>query len=265
MATVTVTVMPTRTMGTEPPAATTTTTTTLQMMWLASPTLPVGGYSYSEGLESAVAHAAPLGVADEAGVQAWLLNQLALSWARSEARVMLDALAATRAGQWSELQALNDWVLQTRETHELRRQTEQMGRSLALWWQQACRDGGWPGLPPTPSPPPLQGLLPMLAPAPTWPVMWGVVAACTAALPEQALQAFGFGWAEAQTQAAIKATPLGQTAGQRVLAALVQALPAHCEAVLQAARSGLPRQSFSPVLAILSSRHETQFTRIFRS
>ena len=64
-------------------------------------------------------------------------------------------------------------------------------------------------------------------------------------------------------QAAIKAVPLGQSAGQRLLGALAEALPALVDAAL-----GMPdgaRQSFSPMLAILSARHESQYTRLFRS
>ncbi|MDZ7812869.1 MAG: urease accessory UreF family protein [Ideonella sp.] len=231
----------------------------MRLMWLASPTLPVGGYSYSEGLEPALAAVAHTGLRDEASVQTWLLNQLHLSWARSEAPLMLAALAAWRCSDLARLKALNDWCLQTRESAELRRQSEQMGRSLAVWLAQAQADGIWPQWPVALEQTPTQAL----APAPTWPVMFAAAAACAEASPQDAVTAFGFGWAEAQAQAAIKTTPLGQTAGQRVLAALVAALPAAAQAALQV--KDAQRQCFSPALAILSAQHETQYTRIFRS
>ena len=79
----------------------------------------------------------------------------------------------------------------------------------------------------------------------------------------QALHAHLFGWAENLVQAALKAVPLGQLAGQRILQALVERMPA-----LVAAALALPEddwQAFSPMLAIASAQHETQYSRLFRS
>jgi urease accessory protein len=64
-------------------------------------------------------------------------------------------------------------------------------------------------------------------------------------------------------QAAIKSVPLGQSAGQRILQGLVNEIPAAIEATM--ALSDGQRQAFTPMLAILSSRHETQYSRLFRS
>jgi urease accessory protein len=77
------------------------------------------------------------------------------------------------------------------------------------------------------------------------------------------LQTYAFGWAENMVQAALKSIPLGQNSGQRVLLALAQNIS---EAVSQAlATTDETRQVFSPVLAILSAQHETQYSRLFRS
>ena len=102
----------------------------LWLMQLASPALPVGGFSYSEGLEAAVEHGM---VSDETSAQAWLIDQLHLVQARSELPVLAQAMNAWRTLDKAGLQQLNDWVLQTRETFEMRLQTEQMGRSLLIW------------------------------------------------------------------------------------------------------------------------------------
>jgi len=67
----------------------------LQLMWLASPALPVGGFSYSEGLEAAVEAGR---VQDEAGVRGWLLDQLALGLACCELPLVAQALAAWPSG-----------------------------------------------------------------------------------------------------------------------------------------------------------------------
>src|SRR5689334_3261392 len=119
--TITITAMVTA-MGTESGDA----GTLLQLIWLASPALPVGGFSYSEGLEAAVETGS---VSTEASAGNWLLDQLALGLARADLPVLASAFRAWQAGDSHRLRALNDWFLQTRETSELKLQAEQMGRS----------------------------------------------------------------------------------------------------------------------------------------
>ena len=104
--------------------------TRLQLMWLASPALPVGGFSYSEGLEAAVEAGL---VHDEATAAGWLSQQLPLTLARSDAAALAEACRAWAAHDEAAVRALNAWVSQTRETAELRLQAEQMGRSLLEW------------------------------------------------------------------------------------------------------------------------------------
>ncbi|MFT3817594.1 MAG: urease accessory UreF family protein [Rubrivivax sp.] len=230
-----------------PPAA------LLQLIWLASPALPVGGFSYSEGLEAAVDAGL---AADEAHAQQWLLDQLMLAQARSELPAMAAAFRAWQAPDLARIAALNAWLLATRESAELRRQAEQMGRSLADWLRQrAAADGGEHDA--------RVAHLAALRPAPAWPLVFALAAARSGADLRGALLAMAFGWAENQVQAAVKAVPLGQSAGQRMLAALVQAIPAAVDEALALDDDG--RQAFSPELAILSARHEAQYSRLFRS
>ena len=220
----------------------------LQLMQLASPALPVGGFSYSEGLEASVEAGL---VGDETQAGDWLIDQLHLSLARADLAVLAQALPAWHSGNLERLRELNDWVQRTRESAELRQQTQQMGRSLAEWLKNR-------------QPPDARvAQLAALPPAPTWPLAFGLAAAQTGALARDVLLAFGFGWAENMVQAAMRAVPLGQSAAQRMLARLIEALPG---AVQQAAE--LPddqRQAFTPMLAILSAQHETQYSRLFRS
>ena len=75
--------------------------------------------------------------------------------------------------------------------------------------------------------------------------------------------AFTFGWAENMVGAAVKSVPLGQSAGQRILATLANDIPAAVDYAI--ALQDSQRQAFSPMLAILSSQHETQYSRLFRS
>ena len=222
-------------------------TALMMLMQLASPALPVGGFSYSEGLEAAVEHGL---VHDEASAQTWLIDQLLLVQARSDLAVLAQAMAAWAQPDVPRLQQLNDWLLQTRETHEMRLQTEQMGRSLVDWLRnQAQADAARLSI--------------CTALPPTWPLAFALALHTHQAPVRDGLLASAFGWAENMVQAALKSVPLGQRSGQRILAALSAAIP---EAVSHAMGLGDDdRQAFAPRLAILSARHETQYSRLFRS
>ena len=252
-------------MGTTTAAATTTTGMTthtamatevpstpalLQLIWLASPALPVGGFSYSEGLEAAIDHGL---VHDEASCTQWLLEQLLLTQARGDLAAIAQAVPAWQAMDRPRLQALNAWVLATRESSEMRLQTEQMGRSLLEWLRSLQ----------THSPVHPEALQCLAALSPSWPLAYALALAGSQAPLEHALQACAFGWAENMTQAALKAVPLGQSSGQRMLAALARTIPEAVQTALSLTDE--TRQAFSPMLAILSSRHETQYSRLFRS
>ena len=222
-------------------------TSLLQLIWLASPALPVGGFSYSEGLEAGVDRA---GVATESIAADWLSDQLHLSLARGDLAVIAQAIPALRHKDLVRVKALNDWVLQTRETSELRLQAEQMGRSLLEWLRN--HEGA--------SAPHIAACAAL---QPTYPVAYALAASQTAAGVRDCLLAYAFGWAENMMQAALKSVPLGQSAGQRILARLSRDIPGAVESAMR-----LPddqRQAFSPMLAILSSQHETQYSRLFRS
>jgi len=246
MATTTITTMATATDTTSEAA----TPGLLRLLWLASPALPVGGFSYSEGLEAAIEAG---WVNNEATAAQWLIDQLHLGQARSDLAVVAQALPAWAHADHARLHQLNDWVLHTRETQELRLQAEQMGRSLLEWARSLGPLGE--GL--------HEALQAAALPQPTWPVAWAGVAARSGASPRDCLHSLAFGWAENGVQAAIKAVPLGQGSGQRMLAQLAREIPAAVAHAL-----GLrddQRQAFTPGLAILSARHETQYSRLFRS
>ncbi|MSQ65286.1 MAG: urease accessory protein UreF [Limnohabitans sp.] len=219
----------------------------LWLMQLASPTLPVGGFSYSEGLEAAVEHGL---VTDEKTAQHWLTDQLHLVQSRSELPVVAQAMAAWHNRDTARLQQLNDWIMQTRESFEMRLQTEQMGRSLLIWLRnhhavveadmQYCES-----LPPT------------------WPLVFALALNTQSIDIREGLLACAFAWAENMVQAAIKSVPLGQLSGQRMLAALSTEIPLAVEHALSLPHN--QQQSFTPRLAVLSARHETQYSRLFRS
>lgn len=222
----------------------------LQILWLASPALPVGGFSYSEGLEAAVDAGQ---VHDEASAAVWLTDQLHLSLARADLAVVAQAIPAWQQGDLARIHALNAWVLQTRETFEFRLQTEQMGRSMLEWSRNLGELGA--------------GVFQRLRAARLDPASYPVAMACAAAITDatarDSLIGFAFGWAENMVQAAIKSVPLGQSAGQRMLARLAQDIPAAVDHALTLTDD--TRQAFAPLLAIQSARHESQYSRLFRS
>lgn len=222
----------------------------LQLMWLASPALPIGGFSYSEGLEAGV-NAALVG--NEAQAADWIDQQLQLSQARGDMAVLAQAMQAWQRDERARIVALNAWVLQTRESSELRLQTEQMGRSLVAWLQNRYTDDAQA----------LALVHWLAAEDASYPLAFALAAHLAGAGARDALLAYAFGWAENMVQAAIKSVPLGQSAGQRILARLAQAIPGAADHAL--ALGDDQRQAFSPMLAILSARHEHQYSRLFRS
>ena len=216
----------------------------LQLIWLASPALPIGGFSYSEGLEAGVEWA---GLATETIASDWLVDQLHLSLARGDLAIVAQSIAAWRDNDALRLKALNAWVLQTRESAEFRLQTEQMGRSFVAWLKLHHGDVA-------------EAFNDMLI---TYPVAFSFAASRTEASVRDACLAFAFGWAENMTGAAVKCVPLGQSAGQRMLGRLAAEIPHAVDHAITL--SDDERQAFSPMLAVLSARHETQYSRLFRS
>ena len=219
----------------------------LQLMWLASPALPIGGFSYSECFEAAVDTGL---VATEADAALWLLDQLHISLSRADLAVIAQAVPAWQNADHARIAALNAWVLQTRESSELRAQTEQMGRSLLEWLRNHT----------TASSAQIETLAAL---QPTYPLAFALAASSTGAALRDCLLSYAFGWAENMVQAAIKSVPLGQSAGQRILSALSAEIPIAIDHALALADS--ERQAFSPMLAILSAQHEIQYSRLFRS
>jgi urease accessory protein len=202
-----------------------------RLLQLASPTLPVGAYSYSQGLESAI----DAGYVRDAGTaQDWIGDVLELSVARMETQVLRAQIAAPS-------QALNDFFLATRETAELRAETLQMGQSLA----RLLADLG----------------VPVAIQEPAFPTAFALAVRHWKIEPHEAVVAYLWSWLENQVMAAIKALPLGQTAGQKMLLSLGDRLGALADLKLDESAW----TNFTPGLAYLSSRHETQYSRLFRS
>ena len=216
----------------------------LRLLQLASPSLPVGAYSYSQGLEAAIEAGV---VRDAASAAAWIGDVLALSVGSFEAPVLLRLIEAWSRDESEAAREWNELFVASRETAELRAETVQMGYSLRRLLRDLAVDVA-----------PLEAFEELAYPAAfAFAVArWDIDAA-------EALHAYLFAWIENQVLAAVKAVPLGQTDGQRTLMALAQSVPAIAAAAARCDDAAMT--NFAPGLALLSSRHETQYSRIFRS
>ena len=222
----------------------------VRLLQLASPTLPIGAYSYSQGLEWVVEAGT---VHDAESASAWIGELLDHVMATGEAAIVWRLLVAAQDNDcdWPAMSRWNAWFRASRESSELRAETEQMGGSLA---KLACDldllDSD------------TKAILPSLAPV-TLPASYAIIARAFAVPPDAALIAYVWSWLENQVMAAIKAVPLGQVAGQRLLLTLGARIPAALAAAKAVADEDVA--SFAPGLALASARHETQYTRLFRS
>ncbi len=223
-----------------------TATADAALLQLSSAALPVGAYSYSQGLETAIDDGRLRTPAD---VERYVGDVLTLVVARYEAplwwrlRDALDAGDATHFARW------NDDFVATRESAELRAETLQMGHSMI----ELIR-----GLALTIDP-----AVDAVVDAWTWPAAHAVASRAWSIAPSAALTGYLFGWLENQVLAGMKTLPFGQLAGQRMLQSLRSRLADVVGAASAIADDDLSTQA--PAYAIASARHEHQYSRLFRS
>jgi urease accessory protein len=216
----------------------------LRLLQLVSPSLPVGAYSYSQGLEAAVEAGI---VRDAASARGWIGDVLAISMQGMEAPILLRLAQAWKRRDTVAAQRWNTEFVASRETAELRAETLQMGYSLRSLLRDLGED--------TSSLDAIDEL--------AYPAAFAFAVASWSIEPREALAAYLFAWLENQMLAALKSVPLGQTDGQRILMELAGRVPGVVEhaALLQDDELA----NFAPGLALASARHETQYSRIFRS
>jgi urease accessory protein len=223
-----------------------------RLLQLASPLLPVGAFSYSQGLESAVDDKT---VRDAAGAKRWILDCLEFGLARFEAPIVLRLLRAWSAHDATGVRRWNTHFLASRESAELLAETVQMGYSLRrLLIDLGAADGGLDARESAD----LESIEPL-----SYPAAYAFAAARWEIAPHDALTAYLWSWVENQVSAALKAVPLGQVAGQRILVAAQSAVTRAIDRAGAIADDELA--NLLPALAIASARHETQYSRLFRS
>jgi urease accessory protein len=215
--------------------------TSYARLWqLISPALPVGGFSYSQGLEQAVEAGV---VSDESTAANWIGGILRHGIAVTELPVLRRIHGAWLEGPRARALRWNDRLLAMRETAELRFEDRAMGEALMR----------------------LMPTLGLEVPdhALSFAGAFAIAAAQSGVDEREAMAGYAWTWAEMQVAAAVKLVPLGHSMGQRLLWNLGGELDA---VVARAAACGDDEIGMSLAgLAIMSARHETQYTRLFRS
>jgi urease accessory protein len=213
--------------------------------WL-SPGYPVGAYAYSHGLEAAVEAG---DVTDEASLAEWLRDVCERGSLRNDLILVAQAHAAARSGE--DLAALNDLALALAPSRELHLETSQQGRSFL-----DATLGAWPC-------PVLSAVARVLDGPVAYPVAVGAAAGAHGMAVGPVLGAYALAFVQNLVSAALRSAPVGQAAGTRVVAALVPYLTPVALAAREASLDDLGSACLR--LDLGSFRHETQYSRIFRS
>jgi len=220
----------------------------LHLLQLCSPSLPVGAYSYSQGLEAAMEAGV---VTDEASARLWIVSMLDEVVSRFEAPVTLRLIAAFSSHDEKAVRYWNDFFIASRDSAEFRAETIQMGYSLSKLLADICKEKQ-----------DILNLMNLLSDV-SFPT---ALAAASVALDVPAwetLLGMLFSWTENQVLACVKSVPLGQVSGQRLLLSLrtpIEEAARHAQTLADDELS-----NWSPGLSILSMQHEVQYSRLYRS
>ncbi|MEH6570305.1 MAG: urease accessory protein UreF [Halioglobus sp.] len=217
----------------------------LRLYQLISPALPIGGFTYSQGLEWAVE---AQWVSDKKTLEDWVAGLLDHSIATLELPVLMrlqqafsdaDELAVVR---WSQ------YLLASRETLELRKEERQRGAALARLLTSLD-----------------VSFTERLAKTIAGNQLAGIALAANfwEIDPVKTMSGYAWSWLENSVMAGVKLIPLGQTHGQQILLELAHKIPAAVATAMAIPEENIG--SSTPALAIASSNHEKQYTRLFRS
>ncbi|MFK5914275.1 MAG: urease accessory protein UreF [Woeseiaceae bacterium] len=215
----------------------------LRLWQLISPTLPIGSFAYSQGLEYAIDSE---WVKDEQDTALWIKGQIRKTLTVLDIPVMQRMYGAWQTSELDKIIYWNQWLLASRESKELRDEDIQLGQSLHRVLKgldiflPTDEDIEW-------------SYAAMFAYASvTWDIPF--IDSATGLL---------WAWSENQVAAAVKLVPLGQTAGQRILSEVLKEIPAAIEATKNISDDEIG--TLAPGLGIASALHETQYSRLFRS
>ncbi|KZR84770.1 urease accessory protein UreF [Synechococcus sp. MIT S9504] len=222
--------------------------TSLALLQMVSPALPVGAFSYSEGLEVLIQSGA---LRDEHGIELWLAAELQRGGLRLEAAALPELAADLRHWQASadasartRVIDLDGWLLATREAAELRAQQRQMGGSLLV----LLADLGHP----------LPEALPL-----AWPAAWAWASVALQVAEREMVEGYLYGWVANQLSAAVRLVPLGPTRAQ----ILQQRLLPQIVDVAEQLSAVHPHELWNSGVGVSMAQlaHAELYSRLFRS
>ncbi len=217
----------------------------LNLLQLSSPALPLGAYSYSEGLENLVINQ----IQNQEQLYSWLQQELIYGAIRLETAIMLRGYR-----NFNDLEALNywnNWLTASKETKELRQQSGQMGKSLIKLLTKLTQEQIF------------SEIEAKLTYPCNYPLAFGMASAYWQINSEMALLAYLQNWAGNLINAGVKLIPLGQTAGQQILSKINHVILQEYHNILNLQDHDL--YSCTLGLGLASMNHEDQYTRLFRS
>jgi urease accessory protein len=217
----------------------------LRLYQLISPSLPIGSFTYSQGLEWAIE---AQWITDAPSLKEWLDSVLNHSIVTLELPILLRLLKAFHDSDEANVARWTQWLIACRETSELRKEEQQRGAALARLLPNLGID-----IPQTLALHIAKSQLTGFALAAH---QWGIDA-------HKLCYGYCWGWLENIVLAGVKLIPLGQTDGQKLMFELAKKIPLSVEKA--STLKDFDIHSSTPALAIASSRHETQYTRLFRS
>jgi urease accessory protein len=217
-----------------------------RLLQLVSPTLPVGAYSYSEGLETLVQQGK---LTTPHAVVHWLEQELQWGLVRLDGVAIKEVDSAIAQPDYQAFAALNRYLSALRDTEESRQQSWAMGRALNRMVTQLEPD--------------LQPWIDTLDTPCNFAVSFGLLATHWHIEPQAMVLGYLQSWATNMIAAAIKLVPLGQTVGQKILLDLTPVLDATAEYCLKVDLNATSLSSWGTSLA--SMQHETLYSRLFRS
>jgi urease accessory protein len=216
-------------------------------VWL-SPSFPVGAFAYSHGIEAAVDAG---DIHDAASLQGWIGDLVAYGALRNDAVLLALAYRATQAADWGALRDVNGLALALAPSKERHLETSAQGTAFVTAARAAwpCRE--------------LDTLAEMAAAGTAYPVALATAAAAHGVSLVAALEAYGLAFISNLVSAAVRLGPIGQTDGQRIIAALMEAVAACATYAAKATVDDLGGAAMRSDIAAM--RHETLYSRLFRS
>lgn len=216
----------------------------LKLMYLVSPALPIGAYAYSQGQEYAIDDG---WLKSQEDIVHWIRGVMSHSIATTDAPVLAKLYDAWLSSDFEAVDAWNNFLIAGRETKELLLEDEQLAQGLI----RVLETHG------------LTFDLGLFSDQPSFPTVFAFAGANWQVPKLELIQGLIWSWLENQVAAATKTVPLGQTQAQQILFALLPEIPQLAEASLAIPESKMG--AGLPGLALASSLHERQYSRLFRS